>query len=962
MINITALNDEDFETLCRIIAGKRFKSCFKKNSSFFGTIKPGFRPTSIPDEEAVLLAIKNREAPVITDFIKGIIDEYIDLVDARIETLENQGEDPRDAIAIALSESKLSKHVALYFKIKNIDADDCYISLIESIIEQKNSSDNGPGGEKKESSVDIDETSTISEGHFSVSGAESESSLERDKNGDFPDPSVFKELAERNVILSQQLEDSNNQIRVLKEQLNSYSSKLEALSQRLAYEEKINVDSFISPEYDHTSLCEVTEPDNNGNKYLFRLADIDRQGRLDVFYPDTEKSLDFDNRNKLYYADGKSSPGKVAIWDWSAVPNTNDASRDYLKRHYNRHLEPIEIVIYKDCETIDGLLSKIKSGVKEVPHTEKILYAIYLAKGQCTGVLCTYANLEVSPECCMISSKVIDLPRYEFSLGDTIKTENGKYYYRNINIGIPAEIIRIKSSKDIVRSLLLSRSTWALFKEKGYKRSEWKGIKDFLESIDTDSLVDDIVDQAHCPVEEAKTMIDDFIEYANTYIDGMTIEDEILYAIISVNDTLKSQLKNALTEEWEAEHKASLAEAEHELRRLDEEISLSKIEYEREIAESKRKSKEQIALANAEMAKVKREHQYLIEENEKIKAEISSNEALASDVETSVSERIKKAQENAAEFIANLAFIHPAISISDKTDSDTKESEPNEEIIVQMPDQEKNTFYSGEKLLSDNLEISISWKDTLEILTDELIEVGVSSEYCRPLAGFLYAAYLNHVPIFLVGPNSIEIADAFSASLFGKTAGTLECTESYSDVSVASCLSSSDKIIKVLYPLERGWTYRLPDLINDRSKYFFVIHPFNEDIQIEPSSRYIYMLPVLTSLFIEKEPTGQIMGGNMSGSFEEYKLITPERSDVDHTVTLRAPKLIRHRLHLILTNMHKMLNDKNSDYDVLFGLLPYAYATMQLESFIKTIRSADTTLRISKNLRNSISDLFGEYE
>ena len=53
------LNDDDVQYICKAISGKNFKKIFADSPKEFARIKPGFRPNSMSDEDAVEIAIKN---------------------------------------------------------------------------------------------------------------------------------------------------------------------------------------------------------------------------------------------------------------------------------------------------------------------------------------------------------------------------------------------------------------------------------------------------------------------------------------------------------------------------------------------------------------------------------------------------------------------------------------------------------------------------------------------------------------------------------------------------------------------------------------------------------------------------------------------------------------------------------------------------------------------------------------
>ena len=109
--------------------------------------------------------------------------------------------------------------------------------------------------------------------------------------------------------------------------------------------------------------------------------------------------------------------------------------------------------------------------------------------------------------------------------------------------------------------------------------------------------------------------------------------------------------------DWEAENKSILAEAQKELDLLD----------------SKLKS------ATASLTEAQETFNKTKSEEEQLVSIIAEKKKLAEDVEAAVAERIKKARENAADFIANMAFVGgqpiqaadtktpPVVDVSSKT-------------------------------------------------------------------------------------------------------------------------------------------------------------------------------------------------------------------------------------------------------------------------------------------------------
>ena len=109
-----------------------------------------------------------------------------------------------------------------------------------------------------------------------------------------------------------------------------------------------------------------------------------------------------------------------------------------------------------------------------------------------------------------LKKDVITIPFYNFEDKDVIQLSNGKVYFKRINIGMPVEVVKVKNSFEIVKSVIMSRNSWTLFKQSGKTRSEWRIIKDFLENMDTMTIVEDIAQTAKCDIVDAEKFLTNF--------------------------------------------------------------------------------------------------------------------------------------------------------------------------------------------------------------------------------------------------------------------------------------------------------------------------------------------------------------------------------------------------------------------------------------------------------------------
>ena len=535
---------------------------------------------------------------------------------------------------------------------------------------------------------------------------------------------------------------------------------------------------------------------------------------------------------------------------------------------------------------------------------------------------------------------VITIPFYNFEDKDVIQLSNGKVYFKRINIGMPVEVVKVKNSFEIVKSVIMSRNSWTLFKQSGKTRSEWRIIKDFLENMDTMTIVEDIAQTAKCDIVDAEKFFDEFCEQAKEYIEGTTIEDSLIAAVVYANSEMMERCKKLVTEDWNSEHQLEIEKAQKDLQELEQQIQ-----------SVKDKSAKEQQDADDQLAETKKQQNLLLTSLKKIEDDIATKEKLADDVEKNVAEKIRQAQDNASQFIADFAFISQARAIN----SADKVIERKTTDVFQIDYQPGKCLQLNEDWESSN------WEELLETIAEALEDVGVARRYSKPLAAYMYAAFLTDSPLMIIGPSASNIVDAFSGAMFGCTAGILECEENYNSEMIQKCYESGDRVVKIINPFNHNWIARIPDIVKYSDIFFIAVYPYSEDVQIEPKSMFSYMLPVFTEIFIDKEPIRDIQGGRLTNEYEDFSLIEPSRLHTKILKNLHISLFTRNKIQKLFSNLHDMLKDESVDFDIVFLLLPYAYATMQLPVLLEAIQSGDKKmLSVSNDLLNEIENLYGE--
>lgn len=127
------------------------------------------------------------------------------------------------------------------------------------------------------------------------------------------------------------------------------------------------------------SLCGVIS-DYKGPKWLIRHADLSHDGQYHIFHRIEGIPPYFTNRNKIFYKNGPSDDGFYGLWTWSAMPNENDPSKDYVISQYSTNINVIEIVIVQEASSLDELIRLLKSGIEYPRHSRRVMFSFYVSK------------------------------------------------------------------------------------------------------------------------------------------------------------------------------------------------------------------------------------------------------------------------------------------------------------------------------------------------------------------------------------------------------------------------------------------------------------------------------------------------------------------------------------------------------------------------------------------------------
>lgn len=895
---IELLTKEEKSILCGIITGKEFKELFKRNEQEFSKIRKGFRAKSLTEQKALSIAISNIDKPFIATWVNSMLEHWLKEIQENIAKLEGEGLSHSAALATTMLDSFFVNNVELYFKLTGNPLDaDAYSNLCDRMEYIKS---------------------------------------ERERNA------KMKAVEQENCRLIDQVEEIKQRKNDSEDLLAAAQDEIKKLQD--APRAFTNDDADYLAQFDDTntfilpsgsadeiiSLCGVIS-DYNDQKWLIRYADLNNNGRYCVFQKNEDDPPYFTNRDRIFHKDGPSDDSFYGIWTWSAVPNKNDPSKDYVLSRYNTDIDAIEIVTITEATTLDDLVVFLKEGIEYKPHSRKVMFTFCASKGLYTGILCTAKDFDTVNGKTAVSESCIVVPVYKFTDDDIIRLGNGLSFYRNAFAGRPSKLYYLKTLLEIVKNIVFSSLSWNAYKTREVTRAEYRKFKEFIGAIPVEVITRKIGTACCCSTPDAQKLLDEFLNIVWKYVDGDSLEDEIIHSAISANVELQEKAKALIRNDWETENESLLREARGELDSLRANL---------------KSAEEDLRKAQEALNKTK-------EEDKRLDGIIAEKEKLAEDVEKAVATRIQKARENAADFIASMAFVsgqqmqvectesHAKIEVASKPDIDTYRICP-----------EYDNF--------DDLEVHHSWTDVINTTALELAEAGVAEQYRSGLAAFLCAAYIYKQPLLLVGPNAIDIIQAFSAAVTAHKHGVLCCEGNYVYQGVKKIGTDGETIVIINNFLASGWMNRLPEILNKKDIFYVFTHPYAEDIQVEPKSLYGFMLPLFTEFLVDKKATGKYCGGYFSVDFKPYFTEKGIRKELKVLSKFALSSLVRSRINSLATIMHSIYPSATADDDFLFCVFPIAYALMAVNELVEEIADSQKSIAISASLKRDLQYVLGK--
>lgn len=714
-------------------------------------------------------------------------------------------------------------------------------------------------------------------------------------------------LESQNSALTQDLKLATNQMKLAEKEADGLQASLDRASKELdklksekdkQAEVKSQPKYAKNPKYEYTSVCKVLFNPYKGYKMLKRIADVDENGEITQFFQDNGPKT-FSNRDWLYMSNSENvSENMVAVWDWNAKQSGHNPEKDFVTSSLNINFKPI--VRINGIFQISELDSVLKSGLPVPTGYSKFMLVVQQEK-DCYGVVIDEGDYNIVNGILRITPDVVCLPKYKVSDLDFISLVD-ETYYRFMNLKNFAGFEMTKDFIKAVKDIIVRRATRKAFVEYGFNTKEWSGAKKFIEDLPTDDLLEEIAQKFKCTSQKAKEYLDKFLHSATGYFDGSSDENQALLSVINSSSELQKRCVDIVRGDWEKQNSDMIEKSNMMLNGLSESVEKKRLEL------------------------------------SDIEAQISQKEELAKEVDKAVTEQIQNAQNNAAKFIAKMAFVQPLAS--------KNYGGSNSCCAVK----------SGHKVDSAKCKSVKSFEDWLDVCYANFSYAGISAdEFGENLAAFMYTACEEKIPLILSGPNAKEIADAFSYSRFGKTAAYVNCTCEFSNDTIGEIIQLPSEIVVIDNAFSMSWASKIMSLINSPEKFYILIQPFSENLLLEPKGILNYAIPLLTELISEKiankiEYTEPLFDSN-------FKFIEVDESvkyDNKNLRDLSIGIIAKNRLKLLLGNM-EALSENSAATEFVLGIIPSAYISGQIE----IIKNALSTQNLGISTTEAFKALMG---
>ena len=691
------------------------------------------------------------------------------------------------------------------------------------------------------------------------------------------------------------------------------------------------------------SVCVVRGEDN----FINRIADVCEN---ELVVPEIDRSNNFGkgfNRDRLFY-DIQKEPfhlaGHMGVWRWGVSPHNTRPDKDWVNSECLKDLRPIEILeLFRDKTKEEMITFLREEALPPCNHRRLFLFCNGSRK---QGVLCDPFELEQTDRGVRLKDNVYILPCYDIKESDILRTQwtqdiSERCLYRFLQLPQNSGYISVRSPEKAVKFLLMKRLNKRFVLDHGGTREDFKTFRRLMEALPDQDITMDIAGYCHCsePVAEACWHI--FKDHVGQFVRCEDIESQVLRGLLEKDEMLKERLHN----EWRNAHQQALEreEAEYNQLRAGLEEQLDTQKKERTTLETdfaKLQQHQQVALtrmqreteeANACLSKAREEAEHY---------EVLSREGLRL-----VREKLCLAREEAAEFLADLAlFGSPKEAVASASFTAADRSVLMARFLPGTEPKEWETVDDVETLLEE--------------LWENLLRAGVDRKRVRELAAFLFGAFQNNTALLLAGPQGAVVADALSCTMVGRCAAVLDCCGEWNPAVLDDVKTGTDSVIIVKRPFQNRWIDHLLPEITAMGKMWIFVHPYADDLPLEPSGLYQYVLPLVLDVFMHHPATGEMVCCQKGKGYKELARNEDIRSRMKPLRKLSSNRYLETKVNQMMS-ISCAIKEKGDEAFLWWGclLFPLALAFGRKDIFLETAQS-DSSL--SQEDKTFLEGFFGE--
>lgn len=362
----------------------------------------------------------------------------------------------------------------------------------------------------------------------------------------------------------------------------------------------------------------------------------------------------YENRNFLIDKTGKvHTKGDLAVFAWSDSPNASGSDKPFNDA---TELKDFPIHVFKlSAKNTLQVIDNLRNGVSCGSASHNVMYIFCESDEGFQGVLCPAQSMEERNQQYFLKDSVSKLPYYLLKSSDILSIYELKNLFGNEKCvflkalvpGTPISYLPTRETSAIVKDVILKNRflTWNSFRNftsnaegsHKYTQKELRVFKECLAQVQCKTVQEELAAELGCTVSEATTYIENFIENANSYLEGDEVDTQLLSRLVMANDELREKYTALVEEKWKTD--------------AAEKINIAAQKVEELEAQCKEKANTLKSL-NSDIEDRR-------DKLQELQNEVAQNKILARESYSMVQEKIATAKHDVSSFLADMACYFP---------------------------------------------------------------------------------------------------------------------------------------------------------------------------------------------------------------------------------------------------------------------------------------------------------------